>query len=290
MRAGRARKLKRMTHQRTWFVTGTSSGIGRSLVEQLLARGQRVVATVRTATALDALAATYGDRLHVAILDVAHGDAVHRTVDEAFAVMGTIDVVVNNAGYALFGAAEEATDAQIRRQLDTNLVGSIDVIRAALPHLRASGGGRIVQISSEGGQLAYPNFSYYHASKWGIEGFIEAVALETAPFGITYTIIEPGPTSTSFGDGLERPESMAAYDATPAGEMRRALATRAFELPGDAAKIARVIIESADREHAPKRLVLGGGAFERVRTTLRERLAELDGQRAVAYSTDRDGS
>lgn len=160
----------------TWFITGTSSGFGRILSERLLARGDRVAATLRKPEALDDLKARYGEHLWVAPLDVTDTAAIRNVVDQAFSDLGRIDVIVNNAGYALFGAAEEVTDEQIRRQLETNLVGSIQVVRAALPHLRAQGGGRILQMSSEGGQISYPNFSLYHASKWGVEGFIEAVA------------------------------------------------------------------------------------------------------------------
>jgi NAD(P)-dependent dehydrogenase (short-subunit alcohol dehydrogenase family) len=123
--------------------------------------------------------------------------------------MGRIDVIVSNAGYGLFGAAEEVTDAQVDRQIATNLTGSIALIRAALPHLRRQGGGRIVQVSSEGGQIAYPGFSLYHATEWGIEGFVEAVAQEVAPFGIRFILAEPGATATSFGAALDRTQPMA---------------------------------------------------------------------------------
>jgi NADP-dependent 3-hydroxy acid dehydrogenase YdfG len=150
---------------KSWFITGTSSGFGRMLTEKLLARGDRVAATLRKLNALDDLKAHYGDNLWVASLDVTNTEAVRRVVDRAFSDMGRIDVVVNNAGYGLFGAAEEVSDDQIRHQIDTNLIGSIQVIRAALPHLRAQGSGRVLQVSSEGGQIAYPNFSLYHATK-----------------------------------------------------------------------------------------------------------------------------
>jgi NAD(P)-dependent dehydrogenase (short-subunit alcohol dehydrogenase family) len=179
---------------KTWFITGTSSGIGRLLTEQLLARGDRVAATLRRPEALDALKASAGDRLWLGRLDVTDLDQVRTTVDAAFAELGEIDVVVNNAGYGVFAAVEEASDEQVRRVIDTNLIGSIDVIRATLPHLRAQGHGRIVQVSTAGGQTTYPNFSYYHASKWGIEGFCETIAPEIAPFGIGMTIVEPGAT------------------------------------------------------------------------------------------------
>jgi NADP-dependent 3-hydroxy acid dehydrogenase YdfG len=134
-----------------------------------------VAATVRRKDALDDLRAHYGERLWMASLDVTATAAVRHVVDRAFADLGCSAVVVNNAGYGLFGAGEEVSDEQIRQEIETNLIGSIQVIRAALPHLRAQGGGRILQLASEGGQIAYPNFSLYHATKWGIEGFVEAV-------------------------------------------------------------------------------------------------------------------
>lgn len=151
----------------TWFITGTSSGFGRLLTERLLARGDRVAATLRRPEALDGLRSGYGDRIWIARLDVTDTGQVHRVVDGAFEEFGPVDVVVNNAGYGVFASVEEASDEQIRRVIDTNLLGSINVIRAALPHLRAQGHGRILQVSTAGGQATYPNFSYYHASKRG---------------------------------------------------------------------------------------------------------------------------
>ncbi|XYH93848.1 SDR family oxidoreductase [Sorangium sp. So ce1128] len=273
---------------KTWFITGTSSGFGRILTEKLLARGDRVAATLRKVNALDDLKARHGDRLWVAALDVTETAAVRRVVERAFAEVGRIDVVVNNAGYGLFGAAEEVSDEQIRHQIDTNLIGSIQIIRAALPHLRAQGGGRILQVSSEGGQIAYPNFSLYHATKWGIEGFIEAVALEVAPFHVEFTIAEPGPARTDFGRGLVSPPPMAIYDDTPAGEIRRAVAAGTFEAKGDPDKMAQAMIESADRSPAPRRLALGSGTYASIRAALTDRLAALDAQKHIALSTDAD--
>jgi NAD(P)-dependent dehydrogenase (short-subunit alcohol dehydrogenase family) len=273
---------------KTWFITGTSSGFGRILTERLLARGDRVAATLRKINVLDDLKAQYGDQLWVASLDVTDTEAVRQTVDRAFAIMTRIDVFVNNAAYGLFGAAEEVSDDQIRHQIDTNLVGSIHVIRAALPHLRAQGRGRILQVSSEGGQIAYPNFSIYHATKWGIEGFIEAVAQEVAPFGIEFTIAEPGPAKTSFGAGMVSPPSMDVYENTPAGKMRRAFAAGTFTIKGDPIKMAQAMIDSVDRTPAPKRLALGSGTYTSIRAALIERLATLDGQKDIALSTDID--
>lgn len=196
-------------------------------------------------------------------------------------------MVVGNAGYGLFGAGEEVTDEQIDHQIATNLTGSIAVIRAALPHLRRQGRGRVVQVSSEGGQIAYPSFSLYHATKWGIEGFIESVSQEVAPLGIDFLIIEPGPTETNFGAGLARATPMDAYGDTPAGEVRRALANGRFAIKGDAANTVDAIIAAADADHPPLRLVLGSTAYQNIRTALARRLEAIEAQRDIAFSADR---
>ncbi len=272
--------------KRTWFITGTSSGFGRILTEKLLASGDRVAATLRKADALDDLKARYGERLWVETLDVTDTAAVKEVVARAFAELGRIDVVVSNAGYALCGAGEELADDDIRRQIDTNLVGSISLIRAALPHLRAQGGGRILQVSSEGGQIAYPNFSLYHATKWGIEGFVEAVSQEVAPFGIAITLVEPGPTRTAFAGGIVNARPMDVYEATPAGDVRQAIASGAFELTGDPQKMAQAMIDSVDILPSPKRLALGTSSYSSISTALKGRLAELEKYKDITLSTD----
>ena len=275
--------------QNTWFITGTSSGLGRELTEQLLARGDRVAATLRQPQALADLKERYGDRLWIARLDVTDSTAVRQVMADAFAALGRIDVVVSNAAYALFGAGEELGDAQIEQQIATNLTGSIQVIRAALPHLRAQGGGRILQVSSEGGQIAYPNFSLYHATKWGIEGFVESVAQEVAPLGIEMTLVEPGPARTGFAGALVSAEPMAVYENTPAGAVRRGIADGSFAIRGDAVKMVNAMLDCAQQSPAPRRLVLGATAYTQVRAALMARVAELEGQQAVALSTEIDG-
>jgi NAD(P)-dependent dehydrogenase (short-subunit alcohol dehydrogenase family) len=272
---------------KTWFITGTSTGFGRLLTEKLLQRGDRVAATVRQPSALDALKAQYGDRLWVAVLDLTDTSAVRQVVDTAFADLGRIDVVVSNAAYGLFGAAEEVTNEQIRHQIDTNLIGSMQLIRAALPHLRAQGGGRLMQVSSAGGQTTYPNFSLYHATKWGIEGFVETVAKEVAPFNIEVTIVEPGATPTSFGTGLVSAPIMPEYQ-TPAGDVRRGLFNGDFPIPNDADKIAQAMLDSASQHPAPLRLALGPDTYADVRAALVARLAALDAQQAISLSVKAD--
>jgi NAD(P)-dependent dehydrogenase (short-subunit alcohol dehydrogenase family) len=272
-----------------WFITGTSSGFGRLLTERLLARGDSVAATLRRPESLDSLRSAYGSRLWTARLDVTDTGQVRQAVDGAFRVLRPIDVIVNNAGYGVFASVEEASDEQIRRVIDTNLLGSVNVIRAALPYLRAQGHGRILQVSSAGGQATYPNFSYYHASKWGIEGFCETAAREIAPFGIGLTIVEPGATPTGFGGALDTAPVMPEYEATPAGEVRRAVADGTLSLPGDPQKIADAMISLVDSGETPLRLPLGPDTYDDVRAALTARLAEHDAHRDVAFSVASDG-
>lgn len=272
----------------TWFITGTSSGLGRLLTEKALGRGDRVAATLRRPAALDDLRAAHGDRLWVAQLDVTDNAQVRSVVDEAFAVFGTVDVIVNNAGFGVFASVEEATDEQIRQVIDTNLLGSMYVVRAVLPHLRAQGHGRILQVSTAGGQTTYPNFSYYHASKWGIEGFCDTVAREIAPFGIGLTIVEPGAAPTGFGAALATAPVMAEYDQGPAGDTRRAVADGSFQLANDPEKIVDAMLGLVDRGETPLRLPLGSDTYHDIRASLVARLAEHDAHRETALSVTRD--
>lgn len=266
---------------KTWLITGTSSGFGRLMTEKLLARGDRVIATVRKP---DALAALKSDRLQVEMLDVTDGAQIREVVARAFE--RRVDVVVSNAGYALFGAAEEASEEQIRHQLETNLLGSLNLIRAAIPHFRKQGGGRVLQVSSAGGQAAYPNFSLYHASKWGIEGFVEATAQDVAPFGITFTLVEPGAAPTDFGKGLVIPPRLPEYENTPAGDVVRAIQSGAFPLSGDPSKMVDAMIACGDSEDPPKRLPLGSDSYLAMEKAYEERLAVLRAQRGVAFGVD----
>ena len=272
----------------TWFITGTSSGFGRLLTERLLARGDRVAATLRRPEALDDLRDKHGDRLYIARLDVTDADRARQVVTDAFDELGTVDVIVNNAGYGAFASVEEMSDEQIRRVIDTNLLGSIHVIRAALPHLRAQGHGHILQVSTAGGQTTYPNWSYYDASKWGIEGFCETAAREIAPFGINLTIVEPGATPTGFGPGLDTAPVMPEYDSTPAGDVRRLVNRETLELPNDPEKVAQAMIDLVDSGTTPLRLPLGSDSYDDIHTALVARLAEHDAHRDVAYSVVRD--
>jgi NAD(P)-dependent dehydrogenase (short-subunit alcohol dehydrogenase family) len=275
-----------MSH-RTWLITGVSSGFGRHLTEQLLERGDRVVGTVRETGKVTDLIERYPEAYHAELLDVTDTAAIREVVERSFARLERIDVIISNAGYGLFGAAEELTDEQVERIVATNLVGPIQLIRAVLPHLRAQGGGRIIQISSYGGQVAFPGNSMYHATKWGIEGFVESVAQEVASFGIGMTIVEPGGARTAFRyGGAQVAALMPVYDATPAHSFLRMLEPGSGPAPGDPARMAARIIESVDVEPAPLRMVLGSEALETTLATLRKRIAGFEAQTALAGSTD----
>ena len=272
--------------ERTWLITGTSGGFGRLLAERALADGDAVAATVRRAGALDDLRAAHPGRLHEHVLDLTDAAGIRRVVDAAAAQLGRLDVVVSNAGYGLFGAAEELSDDEIERQIATNLTGSIRLIRAVLPHLRAQGGGRILQLASEGGQIAYPGFSAYHATKWGIEGFAEAVAQEVAPFGIEVTIVEPGPTATGFAAGLAVAPETGVYAGTPAGEVRTMVRDGAFGITGDVARMVGHIRTATTMSPAPRRLALGSAAYDHIREALTARLAELEALKHLTLDSD----
>jgi NAD(P)-dependent dehydrogenase (short-subunit alcohol dehydrogenase family) len=208
-------------------------------------------------------------------------------VDEAWAALARIDVVVSNAGYGLMGAAEELTDEQMVHQIATNLTGSIRLIRVALPHLRRQGGGRILQLSSVGGQAAWPGGSLYHATKWGVEGFVDALAGEVAPFGIDVTIVEPGGARTNFRyGGSVLADRIEAYNGTPAAGIRRILTERTTQGIGDPALMAAAMIASVDQDPAPRRLVLGSDAYQAIENALNARLADVRTQRESAEATD----
>jgi NAD(P)-dependent dehydrogenase (short-subunit alcohol dehydrogenase family) len=272
---------------RTWLITGVSSGFGRELTRQLLERGDRVVGTVRGLDKVADLSKEYPDTFRAENLDVTDPGAVRALVDRAFAELGRIDVIVSNAGYGLFGAAEELSDDQVAHIIATNLTGSIQLIRASLPHLRAQGGGRIIQLSSYGGQVAFAGNSLYHATKWGIEGFCEAVAQEVAGFGIGVTIVEPGGARTEFRYGSAQvAELMPEYDGNPAHAFQKMLDPANGLAPGDPARMATAMIESVDSEPAPLRMILGSQALDNTVKVLQERIAGFEAQRELAASTD----
>ena len=270
---------------RTWMITGVSSGFGYEMTRQLLEKGDTVIGTVRNAKKVESLIAEYPETFDCQLLDVTEMEKVHAFIRDMFGKHGRIDVVVNNAGYGLFGAAEELDEESIYKIMDTNLTAPIMIIHDALPYLRKQGGGRIIQLSSYGGQVAFPANSLYHATKFGVEGFCESVAQEVAKFNIGVTIVEPGGARTEFRYGSAHVANlMPEYDHVH-GFLNMLDKSKGLA-PGDPAKMAARIIESADKDPAPLRMVLGSQALAATIRRLEERVADYKTQTELAASTD----
>jgi NAD(P)-dependent dehydrogenase (short-subunit alcohol dehydrogenase family) len=257
---------------KVWFITGTSRGFGRVWAEAALERGDRVAATARDTGTLEPLVARYGDGVLPLALDVTDRDAGHAAVRAAHDRFGRLDVVVNNAGYGLFGAIEEVGDEQARGQIETNLFGPLWITRAALPILREQRSGHIMQVSSIGGVTAFPGLGMYHASKWALEGFSQSLAAEVAGFGIKVTIIEPGAFGTDWaGPSAVHAERLPAY-AEMWEQAMRARAARQTA-PGDPDATGPAILELADSEDPPLRVFLGEAGLEMAREEYERRIA-----------------
>jgi len=269
----------------TWMITGVSSGFGNEMARQLLEKGETVIGTVRNTGKVEALIAKYPETFDCEILDVTNVDDVHRLVFDMWEKHGRIDAAVSNAGYGLFGCAEELTDADIDKIIATNLTGSIAFIRSMLPGMRKQGGGRIIQISSYGGQVAFAANSLYHATKFGIEGFCESVAQEVAQFNIGMTIVEPGGARTEFRYGSAHVANLMPEYESCHGFLNMLDASKGLA-PGDPAKMAARIIESVDKNPAPLRMVLGSQALTATIDRLEERVADYKTQTDLAASTD----
>ena len=258
---------------RTWFITGTSRGFGREWAEAALDRGDRVAATARDLSSLDELAGKYGDRVLPIALDVTDREAVRAALAQAYEKFGRLDVIVNNAGYGQFGMIEEISEAEARAQFETNVFGALWVTQAALPYLRESGGGNVIQVSSIGGVSAFPNIGIYNASKWALEGFSQALAQEVALFGVKVTLVEPGGYSTDWGGS-------SAKHATPlpAYEKVRELAAEARSKrvadPGDPAATRAAILKIVDAENPPLRIFFGAAPLGIATADYESRLAE----------------
>jgi NAD(P)-dependent dehydrogenase (short-subunit alcohol dehydrogenase family) len=255
--------------KKVWFITGSSKGFGRVWAEAALARGDRVAATARNIDTLSPLTQRYGDQVAALKLDVTNKAEVDAAIAEAHTRFGRLDVVINNAGYGLFGTIEEVSEKEARAQIETNLFGALWVTQAALPIMRAQGSGHIIQVSSIGGVNAFPTVGLYHASKWGLEGFSQALAAEVAAFGIKVTIVEPGGYATDWGGSSAiRATAIPAYD--PARE--RIAAFRSNNVPGDPEATGPAILKIVDAQDPPLRIFFGSGGLPMTRAEYARRL------------------
>lgn len=274
------------TDGRIWLVTGTSSGFGRSIAEAAISRGNTVVATARRTEALeDLVKASPEGAVHPMALDVTDPDQIDEVVSEVIDRFGQIDVLVNNAGYGSVGAVEEFGMDGLRAQFETMFFGAVELTKAVLPRMRERRSGSVVQISSFGGQVAYPGFGSYCAAKFALEGLSEALAAEVKPLGIRVLIVEPGAFRTGFGGGrMQRSNALEDYRDS-VGATREAVDNMDGAQPGDPAKAAEAIITALDAEETPLRLPLGADAVEGIRGKLESVGAEIDAWENVARDT-----
>jgi NAD(P)-dependent dehydrogenase (short-subunit alcohol dehydrogenase family) len=272
--------------ERVWLVTGASRGFGRALSEAVIGRNDRLVATARDRDGVASFEREYPDALAVA-LDVTDPAQASAAVEQGLERFGRLDVVVNNAGYGHFGAVEELSDHELRRQLEVNFFGVVNVTRAALPAFRRQRSGHFVQMSSLNGIEGLVGGGFYCASKFAVEGLSESLAGEVAHLGIKVTIVEPGPHRTSFAS----PSSARVADpiedyAESVGRARQALAQLDRAQPGDPGRAAEAIVEAVDADDPPLRLPLGQMALDGIRAKLRGQLEELERWRRLSASTD----
>jgi NAD(P)-dependent dehydrogenase (short-subunit alcohol dehydrogenase family) len=271
----------------TWLITGCSSGLGRHLAEAVLARGWNAVVTARTLAAVEHLSRRFPDTALALPLDVRDRARSIEAVQQAEARFGTVDVLVNNAGYGYRAAVEEASDADVTDLFATNFFGAIALIKAVLPRMRAKRRGAIVNISSIGGRRSPAGSGYYAASKFAIEGLSDALRKEVGPLGIKVIVIEPGAFRTDFaGRSLLQSETTIGDYAKTAGLRRKEVDTMDGRQQGDPARGAEAIIDVVGRSSWPFRLLLGSDAIQIIRSELDDQRAELDAWESVSLSTD----
>lgn len=280
---------EKMTNPAVWLITGVSSGFGRCLAEAVLARGDKVVGTVRNTAQLAPFENLAPGRAYGVLLDVTDTSSVPGAVGQAISRAGTIDVLVNNAGYGLFGAFEEVSDTEARQLFDTNVFGTVNVTRAVLPHFRERKRGHIVNFSSLAGVVGITGCSFYCASKHAVEGLSESLSHELKPFGIHVTIVEPGGFRTNFSGGsLKWSEIESPAYAETVGKMRQMMVGYHGTQTGDPAKAAAAVMRAVTAENPPLRLPLGPDAVDAVQKKLASVQDNLEAWLDVSSSTDFD--
>lgn len=271
---------------KVWFITGSARGLGRALTEAVLAKGEKVAATARQPHQLDDLAAKYPDQILPLPLDVTNKKEIVSAVEQAVNHFGRIDVLVNNAGFGIIGAAEAFTDEQVRSQLETNLYAPIEITRVILPYMRKQRNGRILQISSVGGRIGNPGISIYQAAKFGLSGFTEALSKEVAPLGIKVTSVEPGGFRTDWaGASMSYAPAIEGYETT-VNARAEYFQTGKFVPVGDPVKAAQVMLGLAEHPEPPMHLVLGSEAAGMLKQADENRKAEFEKWLPVSLSTD----
>ena len=272
---------------KVWFITGSSRGLGRALTEAVLAKGDNVAATARTPQQLDDLVSKYPQQILPLRLDVTNKKEITAAVEQAVKHFGRIDVLVNNAGFGVVGAAEAFTDEQVRSQLETNLYAPIEVTRVVLPYMRKQRSGRILQISSLGGRVGNAGLTMYQAAKFGLSGFTEALSKEVAPLGILVTSVEPGGFRTNWaGDSMSYAPAIEGYETVNA--RAEYFQSGKFVPVGDPVKAAQAMINLVEHPEPPMHLILGSEAAGMLKQADESRKAEFEKWLPVSLSTDHD--
>ena len=277
---------------KVWFLTGASSGFGAAFTKAIIEKGDKVAATFRKPEQASEFSQQYENNGIGLVMDVTSREQVEAAVQKAVAQYGTIDVLVNNAGYGTVGAIEEFSMEEIRQQMETNFFGAVAVTKEVLPTMREKGKGHIIQISSVAGFRALGGFGIYNASKFALEGFSEALAYEAAPFGIKVTIVEPGPFRTEFaGNSIKAAETkIEAYKEGPVGKMYKYIETTHGTQEGDPAKGAQAIIDFVYSDSKTLRLPLGKTAIDGIKAKLAAVQRDVTANEAIAMSTHYEGS
>ena len=273
--------------QPVWLITGCSTGFGRELAKLVLARGWRAVVTARDPATVEDIAAGHGDRVLVLALDVTRPTQIELVLAKTKEKFGSIDVLVNNAGYGYLGAIEEGEDLAVRAMFETNVFGLIDMTKAVLPLMRAQHSGLIVNVSSIGGLTSFAGSGYYHGTKYAVEGISESLAIEVKPLGIDVMIVEPGAFRTNWaGPSIKRSATrIEAYDAT-AGERCKQTESRSGNQAGDPMRAAQAIIDAALSDSRPLRLLLGKVALELARKKLDTMRGDFDAWESTTLGAD----
>jgi len=276
------------THQqKTWLVTGCSTGFGRAIAQAILASKDKLIATARNPDTIKDLVAEYPHEAIAIALDVTDIDSITTAVHTGLDKFGSIDVLVNNAGFGMVGAVEELSDGEIRRQFDTNVFGLLNVTRAVLPHMRSRRAGHILNLSSIAGFVPSPGLGAYAATKHAVEALSEAMAQELQPLGVHVTIIEPGNFRTDWaGRSMSHAEQTIADYSPTAGRAQSALMQRNGRQPGNPEKLASVLIDIVHSSNPPLRLALGNDSVAGIRAKAERVLANLQEWESVSQSTD----
>lgn len=279
-----------MPKQKVWFITGAARGIGLEILKAVLETGDNVVATVRSSA--ESLVDKLGnpENLQVVLLDITDEQQAIAAANQAVQKFGQIDVLVNNAGYGLLSAVEEATADEVRKNFETNVFGLLNVTRAVLPHMRKKRSGHIINFSSVGGLSGYIGWGVYGSTKFAVEGLTEALALELAPLGIHATVVAPGFFRTEFLDAASLTRSghiIPDYDQT-VGEMRKFATQANKKQPGDPVKLAKAIVKVANAEKPPVHLPLGTDSLQRYREKTENFEKDIETWYDVITGTDHD--